>query len=396
MKERTPYPLTTQCACMDDEGYIWMVSNMVNGLFRLDVDAGKAEYITSFEKEPMFCGSLYTKAFWYKGKMICIPCYASNIAIYEAETGEIRYIPIRSEDYLVYFNAVLFTEEQVLLFPVIYSHFAYILNLDTESYETIPLENSEYDSKAKDMIVQGEALCGGKAYFMIRETDIFFSFDLNTLTLEFFHSADNYRFVTISSDGQYIYPFHADGHSYDVYEKNAYIATRWLLSKHEKAEKIVPYEQLKYIGSSCVDGAVVNIPMRSGSLQIFQDGHMKSISLDWKRILMVDAKIQAFHICVQRKEKLLVLPYHSCTVLEIALSAPHVRYFDISIDQSVLNGLYKKLWEQSEYKTILNESVCPLQRYLSAVEDMSPKGENEIEKQTNGSKIYDTLCARQS
>lgn len=394
MKERTPYPLTTQCACMDDEGYIWMVSNMVNGLFRLDVDAGKAEYITSFEKEPMFCGSLYTKAFWYKGKMICIPCYASNIAIYEARAGEIRYIPIRNEDYLVYFNAVLFTEEKVLLFPVIYSHFAYILNLDTETYETIPLENSEYDSKAKDMIVHGEALCGEKAYFVIQETDLLFTFDLKTHVIEFFHGENQYQFITIASDGKYLYPLHVDGRGYDVYDRNLYVTTRWLFPEHEKGS--ISYEHLEYIVCDCVDDVVVNVPMRRGSLQVFQNGHMENIPLNWERISMVDAKIQAFHICIQRKEKLLVLPYHSCTVLEIALSAPHVRYFDISIDQSVLNQCYKKFWEKSEYKTILNESVCPLQRYLSAVEDMAPKGENEIEKQTNGSKLYDTLCARQS
>ena len=69
MRETSPYPLTTQCACMDDEGRIWMVSNMVNGLFCLDPDTGKTEYVTSFEREPLFCGSLYTKAFWYKGNI---------------------------------------------------------------------------------------------------------------------------------------------------------------------------------------------------------------------------------------------------------------------------------------------------------------------------------------
>ena len=117
MRETSPYPLTTQCACMDDEGRIWMVSNMVNGLFCLDPDTGKTEYVTSFEREPLFCGSLYTKAFWYKGKVICIPCLAKNIAFYDTVTGEIRYLPIRSEEYLVYFNAVSFAEEKVLLFP---------------------------------------------------------------------------------------------------------------------------------------------------------------------------------------------------------------------------------------------------------------------------------------
>ena len=391
MRETSPYPLTTQCACMDDEGRIWMVSNMVNGLFCLDPDTGKTEYVTSFEREPLFCGSLYTKAFWYKGKVICIPCLAKNIAFYDTVTGEIRYLPIRSEEYLVYFNAVSFAEEKVLLFPVIYSSFAYILDLERESYDSIPFTYGENSHQAEGRIVQGEALCGEKAYFVIRDTNRFFSFDIKTHILDFFQGADHHPFVTMASDGGYLYPFSADGRSYDIYDGGTYITTRQLLPEKEAGKAAVPYEQLKYIACSCVEGAIVNMPMRNVELQFFADGCMKNCVLDWKQIRMADAKIQAFAVCFQRRGKIILLPYHSSTVVEVDLGDASVRYLDISICSSVLNRLCRKLWEQPEHNIQLKEESCSLQRYLDALEDMpSPRTEQDV-LQTNGSRIYNIL-----
>ena len=68
-----------------------------------------------------------------------------------------------------------------------------------------------------------------------------------------------------------------------------------------------------------------------------------------------------------------------------------VRYLDISICSSVLNGLFKKLWEQPEHNIQLKEESCSLQRYLDALEDMpSPRTEQDV-LQTNGSRIYNIL-----
>lgn len=393
MRETSPYPLTTQCACMDDEGRIWMVSNMVNGLFCLDPDTGKTEYVTSFEREPLFCGSLYTKAFWYKGKVICIPCLAKNIAFYDTVTGEIRYLPIRSEEYLVYFNAVSFAEEKVLLFPVIYSHFAYILDLNTEHYKTIQLEYGNMCKKIEDMYVIGEGTYQEKAYFVIQGTDLFFSIDLNTYKIVFHQTNDHQPLFNMSTDGQYLYLFHGDGCGYDVYKDDDCISVRQLYPKEKTGDRVVPRKQLKYFSSSCVEDLVINMPMHDQPIYVFWNGSMQKIMLDWKQIKMTGAKIQAFSICLKRNRKLILLPYHSSTMVVADLFEQKVQYFNISICGDVLCLFMQRLAKQLPgSKQALMEPSCPLTIYLDALRESGQKKTSEkASEQNRGRLIYHIL-----
>lgn len=395
MRETSPYPLTTQCACMDDEGRIWMVSNMVNGLFCLDPDTGKTEYVTSFEREPLFGDSLYTKALWYKGKMICIPCVAKNIAVYEVKTGVLRYIPIRDEEYLVYFNVIPVSNTDVLLFPIIYSTSAYIFHMDTEKYETIPLNMDGEYSKVEGKIVQGEALVDGKAYFVIRDTNEYFSLNMENGQMQFIRSGNGQCFFSAASDGKYLYLMHSNGDGYDVYQNSECISTNYLFSSEANSAMIVPYAELKYNMCFCLNDKVINLPMYNNNVKILENGFLQDIPIDWHRIRMTDQKIQAFSICIIRKETLILLPYHSATVVEIELSSKNIRYIDISIRKDVIRRLYEVMWKHQDI--LLFESSWKLIAFLEALEDWETLEKcdrtsfNSPKRKCVGTEIYNFL-----
>ena len=390
-----PYPLTTQCACLDEKDQLWMVSNTLNALFCVNIDTEQVQYVTSFDQEPMICKDLYTKAIWYQGKMICIPCTAKNIAIYAVETKETRYVPIRNEDYLVYFNTISLNESRILLFPVIYSKYAYIFDLDTESYETILLEYGKNKHKVRNKIVQGDALCNGKVYFIIRETDIYFSFDIESHIIQFYKADNHQLFFSMASDGKYLYLFHTDGCGYDVYQNQQYIETRKLLPKETDVSCIIPYENMNYIASFCEKGQVINLPMKNNSLKLFQNGYMKDIPLDWNRICMVDLKVQAFSLCIQYNEKLLLLPYHCNTIVQIDLISGISKYFNINVTEEVIGKLYHILSNTPELMGYgVTEYLMPITLFLNVIQTLDTKKKEKPVmqlKETKGYAIYDYL-----
>ena len=122
--------LSTQCACLDEKGNAWFFANEMNALFYRNLTDGITEYITSFDKEEILAGQLYTDAVWFRGKIFLVPCAAKDIAIYDTVKKTTAYINLcTSPDN---YNVVRLPEEHLLLYSVRHEPSAYIVSLECE------------------------------------------------------------------------------------------------------------------------------------------------------------------------------------------------------------------------------------------------------------------------
>lgn len=104
-----------------------------NGLFYLDLDSQKIEFVCGFREE-MKTGNLHNYAFVYRREIWFIPSTnGEKIAVYSLETGQMKYISLPTRDHknsTNKFSSVLKKNEQVWLIPDGYDA---LLNIDCSS-----------------------------------------------------------------------------------------------------------------------------------------------------------------------------------------------------------------------------------------------------------------------
>ncbi len=78
-------------AVKEANGFIWMSLLEANGLVQIDINTGVARFVECFKNEIQEY-QLHTQIVLYKNKMFFIPWNGINIAIYEFEKNELRYV----------------------------------------------------------------------------------------------------------------------------------------------------------------------------------------------------------------------------------------------------------------------------------------------------------------
>lgn len=389
--------LSTQCACLDEEGNAWIFSNDFNALFYFNRVTQKLNYITSFEQEAFFCRELYTDMILYKEKLFCIPCLAKCIAIYSIKTGELRYIPIREEDYVVYFNIVKIESNKILLYPVVYSKSAYFFDLDTERYESILLDYKDREAIIQKSVLRGKAYWNGKAYFAIDKTNELLLFDVRTYQI-CYQKIKNKLLFDVSSDGKYLYIMSEDGCSYEIYQGDTYISTCKLTKSTDLSIKEIKFEDMKYVINEIVSTeSIVSIPMKELPICLLKEGKLTKIPLDWSKIHLIANKVQAFSICFIKQKSMILCPYHSNTMVTVNIESGEVQYTDLNIEMELYLKISQKvIWSERELEYPLSSCYLPLRQYMELIKlDRFSKKEKRNRKNGIGENIYKELISKE-
>lgn len=363
--------LTTQCVYVDDNNTAWFFSNEFNGLFKFNFETSEIKYIRSFEEEEFFCSSLYTDCFNYKEKLVFIPCCAKKIAIFNFKTYKVKYIPIRDEDYIVYFNTVTISENKLLLFPVVYSLSAYILNLETEELEIIKLDYGNYDdkfSKYKERpLMCGKAIIGNVAYFVIYGTDKYMSFDIERKKIEILTQFNQKKMHLVRGNGDKLDFLNIEGNEIQrLSNKGEYINTIHLHSCKNTYLFSDGYSMSYGVIYPLSEYEYIAIPFSKNPICIAKKEGYKLINLEWSKIDIINNGLQPFVIAKKYRHNIVIFPYQSDSLIEIDTKTHEVLYYKLQIELDSYINIIKKL-EFYLKKTPIYENNLSLKLYLRTI-----------------------------
>jgi len=229
---------------------------------------------------------MYNEAAFYKGKIIFTPVIAKSIAVYVIATGEARYIPIQDGDYLVYFNRARIAEDRLLLYPVMYSAKAYLLDLETETYKTILLDygarNGAFSFCREKMLTMGSAYLNRKVYLSLCGTNEYLSFAVDTGEVRFYRLKGSRPYNTTASDGQALFFLSFEGKTnlrLDGEEEEAIDlpgAAEWDYLQNGKKRN--------YIFIDHIGGAILNRPLWGNPICLYRNNRLQIFPVDWERV----------------------------------------------------------------------------------------------------------------
>lgn len=390
MMRKKSIPLSTQCASLDHEGNAWIFSNEFNGLFFLNTDTYELNYVTKFDEE-VFAGDLYNEMLFYKGKLYCFPCVAEKMAVYDISTGKTHYIVLEKRKAVEYYNVTKITETNVLLLPVEIEDHAYILDLETEAYQTIPFDCKKVKQEVNNKILRGKAYLNGKAYYAIDGTNslLVYSIEENLFYIET-QKKPEALFMTFSAEKK-MYILQANGSEYDVYDRNGYQETVKLAE--ELYTESWSVEAMQYIHLwSLEKDVLIGMPMRDHPLYMLCNGESLNMDLEWEQVSIYKSDLQPLHVCKKKKEQLLLFPYHSHTLVLIDLPTMHAEYIDLVVPYEDYLEIYSDAWKkQFEEEQILYESPhCFLDTYLELILQTTISSKSSEDREV-GRDIYQIL-----
>lgn len=115
----------------------WMTHNLFNGLFKVDLRTGEAEFVTEIYGENWNQESLFRDIYYYNEKLFLIPQTANHIVQYDVITGEQRSIEIENKAYyFIHFSTVQRYNNYIVMFPLEKPNPIFTLNMEYFTLQT--------------------------------------------------------------------------------------------------------------------------------------------------------------------------------------------------------------------------------------------------------------------
>jgi len=367
----TKFPLVTQSACLDDQGNAWIFSDELNALFSLELESGRLRCRAIFDEMPFLTRAMYNEAVFYKGKIIFTPVHAKSIVVYVIATGEVRYIPIRDEDYLVYFNRVRIGKDRLLLYPVMYSAKAYLFDLEAETYETIPLDygarNDAFSLCREKVLTLGSAYRDRKAYLSLCGTNEYLSFDVETGVVRFHRLKDSRPNYTAASDGQALFFLSLDGKTILRLkgEKEEMID----LPKAAEWDYLQNGTKMNYIFIDRIGGAILNRPLWGNPICLYRNNRLQIFPVGWEQVGPARRGHRPFASVTCGRDVVYLFSYESDTLLELRLETGELVYRKLLVTGEAYAGLCicGTNFSGRFSSQILGDTDLPLERFLDLI-----------------------------
>lgn len=368
------FVLSTQCACLDEEGNAWIFSNEINALFYRKLENGITEYITGFDREAFWMRELYTDMIWFRGKLFLIPNAARDIAVYDTVQGRVEYIFLCTppDNY----NVVRLPENRLLLYSVRARASAYIVSMEKMCCEHISIDYGENRKILERKLIRGTAYCEGKACFVVDKTNQYVEFDIETRMARLCRLKREFPLFHVASDGQYLYMMHDDGCAYDVYDKSGYIKTYRLSESLESKKNDCQFERIYVFNIVLEDGSIVSTPLKKQPVMLQKNGNFIRFQLKDEKIDRYINDLQPLCKCANFQNKLVLFPYHSSVLIIIDLKTAEIEYQSTKIDIGKYTKLTKKILE--EQKGILYDTQISLKSFLYLVEQLNTAYEKQL------------------
>lgn len=378
-------PLTTQCACLDDEGNIWIFSNNFNGLFCMERESYKIKFVRMLDLEETFSGELYNRAIWYNGKIVLFPVVAKAVAIYDARQNTVRYVTLQGRGECEYYNTIRISETEVLLYMQKYGENAYVFSLEKETYKRIKLNYGENEEYLRDKLLCGSGYVDGRAYLAVLNEDKYLSFNIAEEQVEIYPTGQGKRIYQIISQEENTYVLSACRTKYDIYDRDEYKETIYLRKESQDRET----EGNIIFLAVCQGGIVVCLPESDTPLCFFKDNKLLKVDLHWEKIHRVNNKIAPFFVCCVREGKLILLPYGVKTMVVVDLDKAEAEYVDLELSYAYFAQIYREHFQKMISGELLSEGgFISLEQLFNLIEE---KKSGFSGQQLIGKEIYKNL-----
>lgn len=138
MSNAALFRIMEKCCIID--GTIWYVNVLLNGLFKVDIQTGKASYVGIVDKKEMYLRKAYSEILYCDGFIYMIPYNAEKIGVYNMSTGQFDHISV-IENVDEKFCASILLGKKIYLLPYKAKNF-YCLDTRTKKISKInELEN---------------------------------------------------------------------------------------------------------------------------------------------------------------------------------------------------------------------------------------------------------------
>lgn len=313
--------INTQCSCFDGE-FIWMFHEKFNALYKYSINSENLIYVDSNPNESFFVNTLYNECLYYKEKIYFFPVHAKGIAIYDIKNATYINADIPKREGICYYNVIQISTGEVLLFPVIYSNYAYIIKLDSMKFEVIELDFGIYGERISKDYIRGNALVNENAIFATDNAKVNIIFNTTTNCLMMEDTIEKERFFITTSQLDDAYIMHSSGTRL-IKRTGESIETIYLC---EKSNSEICVSNMSYICVKSFVGGIMCFPYKAKSLKMVIGG--KIIDMGFES----DAE-QPFCEMIQVNQLLYLLPYRGDSMMIIDLNSYMVRLTKLVIPE---------------------------------------------------------------
>ncbi len=208
------------CAYYTDDNAVWFIHGRMNMLFKLDLNTLQYELIGSVPEEKLFQAFLYTGIVKYKQRIILVPGFAKNLAIYDVAEKKFKKIKITTKEKDI--SSYLFEEAEVwknwlICYPYNAS-FLFKINLDSLEMKKINLLGEK--ESEENVTFYSRARVKNNVYMVCDKTNSIIKVNLDADQLSVIKSPNDERYTKIAALGTKIVLFSSETQEIILLDKN--------------------------------------------------------------------------------------------------------------------------------------------------------------------------------
>lgn len=373
-------------ALIEDDSSVWFLQNNKNGLYYFDKKIQRLEWIPFLEES--FCiPSLYMHLQKIDSKIVCVPHGANKVAIYNTETKNIKYIPLKkngrksNEFFMPYANFFYsFIHERNIYMLGYYYPAILIYNVDTDEIKYLDDWLEKIDRKIPENDMRGFF---GRGYVYVNSDIILLPIACTNGLLKLNMETNETEVIWIESVHDGISGISADVNGkvwmvgYGTHDDDVVI---WKYKSNEYEVKHIPEVRKEKMFSSfyqpiITENRVYFVPLR--------ENHIYSIGINDKNIEVDLSLDNILNIADNTNEPL--LKYYLINNNGNTLSI--IRSYDLSwhkiildtmdervqaIEDRELDGIYIEIMSKYEkFDTVVNETTMPLNNFIRYIKKRS-------------------------
>lgn len=208
------------CAYYTDDNAVWFIHGRMNMLFKLDLNTLQYELIGSVPEEKLFQAFLYTGIVKYKQRIILVPGFAKNLAIYDVAEKKFKKIKITTKEKDI--SSYLFEEAEVwknwlICYPY---NASFLLKINLDSLEMKKINLLGEKESEENVTFYSRARVKNNVYMVCDKTNSIIKVNLDADQLSVIKSPNDERYTKIAALGTKIVLFSSETQEIILLDKN--------------------------------------------------------------------------------------------------------------------------------------------------------------------------------
>ena len=208
------------CAYYTDDNAVWFIHGRMNMLFKLDLNTLQYELIGSVPEEKLFQAFLYTGIVKYKQRIILVPGFAKNLAIYDVAEKKFKKIKITTKEKDI--SSYLFEEAEVwknwlICYPY---NASFLLKINLDSLEMKKINLLGEKESEENVTFYSRARVKNNVYMVCDKINSIIKVNLDADQLSVIKSPNDERYTKIAALGTKIVLFSSETQEIILLDKN--------------------------------------------------------------------------------------------------------------------------------------------------------------------------------